>query len=308
VDGSHSWARERTPAAIRRDLVLASALGLDLTEVAPFVRSLRAVFKGPVILLVDHNPTLIAWLSTHDVESVVSRCSFWRRHEDRWTGFARVLQERPHFRNLLLADARQVVFQSDPFRDAPVELQFVEDIDQVVNAALVQDLVGEGLARRIVAAPSMLLDVVAGPGPAALRFCNEMRRLSAVARSGPAGWSGAENAVCTVVARLGLAAGDVSLNPQRVTIASNRHRVQDGLIVDPEGGVSPVVHGHARSPQLAAYVGDRWGVQVPNPKGVWTALAEAAARLFQFKNAVARSKPTVRPQTHRSRDEAVSVR
>ena len=43
------------------DLILGYATGYDAADVAPFVRSLRAVFDGPVVLVVDQEPALLAF-------------------------------------------------------------------------------------------------------------------------------------------------------------------------------------------------------------------------------------------------------
>jgi hypothetical protein len=45
------------------DLVLGYATGYDAAMIAPFVRSLRAVFDGPVALVVDDRPDVLATTS-----------------------------------------------------------------------------------------------------------------------------------------------------------------------------------------------------------------------------------------------------
>ena len=50
------------------DLILGYATGYDAADVAPFVRSLRAVFDGPVVLVVDQDPDLLAFLAQEMAE------------------------------------------------------------------------------------------------------------------------------------------------------------------------------------------------------------------------------------------------
>ena len=45
------------------DVVVGYATGYDAADIAPFVLSLRAVFEGPVALVVDAEPDLRAFLA-----------------------------------------------------------------------------------------------------------------------------------------------------------------------------------------------------------------------------------------------------
>lgn len=265
----------------RSAAVLGWAVGCDLAEVAPFVRSLRAVFPGRIILAVDRRPTLIAWLSTHGVEAVIAadRLVHWRPHPSmtRFAVFAQVLQDRPEIEEVLLADVRQVVFQTDPLSETTGDLVFFEDTRPVATAPrmtafrLMQAMVGHTLAGGIAEARPVLADVVAGSSVAVLRFCRTMLLLGGNPGSGAgfgAGFgAGADQAACNVIARLGLAGGEIATHAGRVAVASERHRVLDGRLIDPDGRISPVVHGYHRVPAFADLVRERWSLPRTGRRG-----------------------------------------
>lgn len=264
--------------------VVACAVGLDIAETAPFVRSLRSVFQGPVFLLVDQRPTLIAWLKTHRIEVVVSP-----RRAGRWAQIADVLEASPVIETVMIADPRAVVFQADPFRHPAPELQFVEDLARTVNSALVQELIGSTLARRVLSQPSVLTEVISGPRVAAIRFCRTMHRLAVVSRSGLVVRVGVDKAVSAIIARLRLAGGVVApASAGRVAVVTAAHRIERGRVVNPNGQSSPIVCGYDRSPAVQRYLDARWGVR-PRPRPgrltVWRRFGrrlQALARGLQF--------------------------
>jgi len=72
-----------TFAAAEHDLILGYATGYEAADVAIFVRSLRAVYAGPVVLVTDQDPALLDFLAQHGVESAPPplACSgVWRPH------------------------------------------------------------------------------------------------------------------------------------------------------------------------------------------------------------------------------------
>ena len=255
------------PMLRERDAVLASAVGCDLAEVAPFVRSLRAVFSGQILLLVDRDPTLSAWLSTHGVETIVAadRLLHWRPHAavTRFAVYAQLLQERREIRNVILADVREAVFQSDPFRDAADDLTLFSGAggalaEAAVNNRAMHALVGEGLARDLGGRPPVSVGLVAGPTEAVVRFCRTLLLLATAPSVGSV--AGIDRAACHVIAHLRLAGGAVRANHGRVATASKALRVEDGLIVNPDESFSPVVLGYRRAADIAAHVEATWGL------------------------------------------------
>lgn len=250
--------------------VMACATGLDLAEIAPFVRSLRAVFAGQILLIVDRQPTLLAWLSTHGVEAVVAadRLMHWKPQQpavSRFAVFAQLLQERREIRQAILADPRQVVFQTDPFRRATEDLEFFTGAggatpglgEQRAMVAMLGDSLAQDLGRR-----SRIADLIAGPAEAVVRFCRSLLLLCAQPRAGFG--SGLDRAASHVVAHLGLAGGEIRRNFQRAAIASCGMRIADGRILNPDDSSSPIVVGYRRCPDLALHVDRHWGLP-PNP-------------------------------------------
>lgn len=253
------------PSVLREeDAVLACAVGCDLAGIAPFVRSLRAVFPGQVILVVDRKPTLLAWLSTHGVETVIAadRAPHRKPHAmvARFAVYAQLLQERPEIRNVILAEVRDVVFQGDPFADPPADLHLFEGGASAagLNARVLQALIGEGLARDLGQRPPVSPGVVAGPSAAVVRFCRAMLLLCDMPGSSLGG--GIDQAACHVIAHLRLVGGDVRPNFERAVVASSGLRVKDGRILNPDDSFSPVIVGYGRSRELSAHVRARWGL------------------------------------------------
>lgn len=248
---------------------MACATGLDLAEIAPFVRSLRAVFAGQVILIVDRKPTLLAWLSTHGVEAVVAadRLLHWKPQPAvaRFAVFAQLLQERREIRQTILADPRHVVFQTDPFRGATDELEFFSGAGGATpglgEQRAIAAMIGESLAHDLGRRPR-IADLIAGPTGAVVRVCRSLLSLCAQQRMGSD--SGLDRAASHVVAHLGLAGGEIRRNFQRAAIASCGMRIADGRILNPDDSSSPIVVGYRRCPDLALHVDRHWGLP-PNP-------------------------------------------
>lgn len=251
--------------AREQQAVMACATGFDLAEIAPFVRSLRAVFAGQVILIVDRKPTLLAWLSTHGVEAVIAadRLLHWKPGPAvaRFAVFAQLLQERRELRQVILTDVREVVFQADPFRHATDDLEFFTGAGGATPGAAelraIEAMVGENLARDL-ARRSRIADVVAGPSEAVVRFCRSLLLLGGVPRAGLG--AGLDHAACHVLAHLGLAGGEIRRNFQRVAIASCGMRVEDGRVLNPDGSLSSIVVGYRRYADVTLHVDRRWGV------------------------------------------------
>lgn len=306
MDGAFHIDRGAIQVARSGNAVLAYAVGLDLTDLAPFVRSLRAVFSGQVVLAVDRQPTLIAWLSTHGVETVIAERRMWARPSAiaRWGFFARFLRDRPDIRNVLIADVGSVVFQGDPFREMSGRLEFVEDEGQSANAALIRDLVGEALARKVTASAPVVAGMIAGPNEAVVRCCRMMQRLSAAAQSGWGSRIGVEQTVCTVVARLGLEDVHVRANFGRVAVVSDQQVVVDGRLLNPQGGSSPILHGYRHAARLADHVRDRWGL--PRSVQAWPNVSGWGEVM---RTLLAGSQPEVAPTAaRRSRSSVMMAR
>jgi hypothetical protein len=275
----------RPPSA--GDAVLGYAVGYGIAEISPFVRSLRAVYSGQVILVVDHKPALLAWLSSHGVEAVIAadRLTHWSPHPvvARFAVYTQILQERPAIRNVVTTDVRDVVFQGDPFAGPPGELEFFVEAEQwrladhAFNVKHLRALVGEGLARDLGGRVCVCVGVVAGSSAAVARLCRAILLLCAIPRSRVGGAFGADQAACNVIAHLNLVGGEILPNYGRVATigltAPERLGLEDGVILNPDASVSPIVHQYDRIPPLAAHVRDRWGMPAGAGRRGWAGSA-----------------------------------
>lgn len=260
--------------------VLGYAVGYGVAEIAPFVRSLRSVFAGQIVLVVDHKPVLLAWLSTHNVEAIIApgRTRLWTPHPvvARFAAYAQILQGRPETHRVVVTDVRDVIFQSDPFATADDDLQFFIEAegrslaDHAFNMKHLKALVGAGLANDLGARACVCVGVVAGSNAAVLRFCRAVLLLCAIPRSNVGGAFGADQAACNLIAHLNLVDGKILPNYGRVATIGltppEKLRYEDGMILNPDGDASPIVHQYDRHPQLTAHVQRRWGLRVGAPR------------------------------------------
>lgn len=284
--------------------VLGYAAGYGVSEIAPFVRSLRSVFSGRIILVVDRKPALLAWLATYGVEPVIAaeRMLHWAPHPvvARFAVWAQILQGRPEIRHVVTSDVRDVVFQGDPFADPDPGLQFfieAEDrslAEHAFNRKHLRRLVGDRLAEDIGQLPCVCVGVVAGPAASILRFCRTVLFLCAIPRSQVGGAFGTDQAACNVIAHLNLVGGDIRPNYTRVATigltAPENLRLEDGVIVNPDGGVSPIVHQYDRIPRLLTHVQARWG----QPASLRSPTRSPWRRVAKLRDSVLRCLPELR--------------
>lgn len=252
------------------DIVLGYATGYDAHDIAPFVRSLRAVFAGEVALVVDDRPDVAALLAENGVQALSAAVAgAWAPHAvmARFAAFDRHLAGRPHARSVLLTDVRDVVFQNAPFEPTPEGLEvFLEGDrlgDHAFNMKYLRAVAGEAMAARLAPAPSVCVGTVMGPREEVVRFCRLVLMLAAIPRSDIGGTFGADQAACNLALHLGLLKARVNPNFGRVaTIGltpSESLSFENGRVINPDGSVSAIVHQHDRHPALAAAVHGLWG-------------------------------------------------
>lgn len=267
-----------TIAASSQNLVLGYATGYDAADVAIFVRSLRAHYSGPVALVVDPDEELRAFLASHGVQALDAPCvgtgaagagKSWAPHPvvSRFAGFDILLRERPWVRNALLTDVRDVVFQSDPFAPEVTGLEFYAECDTPLkthdfNMKYLRAVAGDCFADNIGNKACICVGTVLGPREALSRFCRLILMLGAIPRSEIGGAFGADQASCNLAVHLGLIEGQVFANHSRVAtlgmVPADQMSLVDGVIRNPDGSASPVVHQYDRHPELMTAMWQAW--------------------------------------------------
>jgi len=267
-------ARTGSPVASSApdDLVLGYATGYDAAMIAPFVRSLREVFDGPVALVVDDRPDVARLLAEHGVEAVhMPAHAGWEPHPvmARFAAYTRLLERYPDAVDVLLTDVRDVIFQAEPFGPPPRRLEvFVEFEggvlgDHAFNMKHLSALVGDEMAATVADKPCICVGTVMGPREEIARFCKTLLMLAAIPRSEVGGAFGADQAACNLAVHMGLVKAEVRPNFGRVATlgmtTGDGIAFEDGLVVNPDGSVSAIVHQHDRHPEIDRAVHARWG-------------------------------------------------
>lgn len=276
------------------DLVLGYATGYDAAMIAPFVRSLREVFDGPVALVVDDRPDVLQLLAEHGVEAVHMPASAgWEPHPvmARFAAYAGLLERWPDAVDVLLTDVRDVIFQAEPFGPPPRRLEvFVEFEggvlgDHAFNMKHLSALVGDEMAATLAAKPCICVGTVMGPRDEIARFCKTVLMLAAIPRSEVGGAFGADQAACNLAVHMGLVKAEVKPNFGRVATlgmtAGDTITFQDGQVVNPDGSVSAIVHQHDRHPEIDRAVHARWGHDLRHCQRVQPKTAADRGRRFR---------------------------
>lgn len=279
------------------DAVLGYATGYDAHDIAPFVRSLRAVFDGEIALVVDDRPDVRALFDQHRVRMLTpARIDGWEPHAvmARFAAFDRYLAERADIHSVLITDVRDVLFQKPPFIPQPTGLEvFVEGDrlgDHAFNMKYLRALIGEAMSEALAPAPAICVGTVMGPRAEVVRFCRMVLMLAAVPRSEFGGAFGADQAACNIAIHMGLLKAEVRENYGRVATIGltpgDTLGLEDGQVVNPDGSMSAIVHQHDRHPHLAAAMHERWGQGLEvrgrvQPKGAghrWRKLRDSVLR------------------------------
>ncbi|GAA0384827.1 hypothetical protein GCM10009093_09690 [Brevundimonas terrae] len=265
-----------TIAASHQDLVLGYATGYDAADVAIFVRSLRSHYSGPVAIVVDGDADLRAFLAEYDVEALDAPCTpdmasgkSWAPHPvvSRFAGFDLLLSERPWVRNALLTDVRDVVFQGDPFAPEVTGLEFFAECDAPLkshdfNMKYLRAVAGDCFADSVADRACICVGTILGSREALSRFCRLILMLGAIPRSRIGGAFGTDQASCNLAVHLGLIDGQVFANHSRVAtlgmVPAEKLSLVEGLICNPDGSVSPIVHQYDRHPELMTAMWARW--------------------------------------------------
>lgn len=285
------------------DLVAGYATGYDAHHIAPFVRSLRNVFDGEIVLAADARPDVEALFAEHDVGFLAQPdTQGWQPHPvmARFAAVDAHLAARRDIRNVLLTDVRDVVFQKPPFEPAPERLEVFLEGDRLADHAFdmkyLRALAGDGIADDLAAAAAICVGTILGPRADMVRFCRAVLMLAAVPRSEMGGSFGADQAACNMAIHMGLVEAEVRANYGRVATvglaAAGGFAFRDGQVINPDGSISAIVHQHDRHPLLAEAVRGRWAVGLEPRERVTP--KTMASRLQRLKQSLARRLPEAR--------------
>lgn len=284
------------------DVVVGYATGYDAADIAPFVLSLRAVFDGPVALVVDAEPALRAFLAQYRVTAVDAPVwRGWAPHPvmQRFVAFAGLLGDRPGA--ALACDVRDVIFQAPPFDPAPEGLEaYVEAetplADHAFNMKYLRALFGEGIAASLADKTCLCVGTILGPRTEVSRLSRLILSLAATPRSEFGGAFGADQAGFNMAIHQGLVGSSIRPNYGRVATLGltpgEALTFKDGKVVNPDESVSPIVHQHDRHPHLDAPVHALWGGGLEHRKRVRP--KSAGQKLEKLKASLRRRTPELR--------------
>lgn len=287
------------PASVRDGWVMGLAVGYPAEALAPFICSLRAVFNGRVTLVVSPDPDVLALLDRFDVDAkVMPDGQEWRPHfvVERFAIFAQLLKQAPPATQVLLTDVRDVVFQG-PLFDPPVkdieafpEGENITMSEHALNLRYGEALVGRPVSSIMDDQAPLCAGTIAGRAGKVAALCRTMLFLSAIPRSGRGSSFGADQAAYNLAVHLGLVEAEIQPNYGRVATLGWRDNVgaratEEGVILNPDGSASPIVHQYDRRADLSEAVARRWSTAPVIRSGPMTwrqRRAKAAASLQKW--------------------------
>jgi hypothetical protein len=260
------------------DLVMGLALGYGADELAPFLLSLRASgYAGEVVLLTSGvNEATAAFLARHGARPVAfhaARLMPMSLNSARMFRYLDILAERADAgaapARILLADTRDIVFQSDPFASlgtAPLRfhLETTPRLDGCpTNSDWLRRAFGAAVLAELGQHPVSCAGTLLGRADAVFEYLRHMTRL--LLEVPPAHrFSGVDQAVHNAILWRGLVAGAqaVANGAEVLTVPpeglGTLARLDGARIVNADGSASAIVHQYdrdtaAKRAVLAAY-------------------------------------------------------
>jgi hypothetical protein len=258
----------------RRDLVMGFATGYTPEAVRPFVESLLTAgrFRGEVVLFIGRSDVELAeYLGNRRIRAArfeVGSTSYGSVVMARWFSYwdfltAR-LEEGQIYRNILLTDVRDVIFQKPLFERRAEELEFHLEAGPKIgqcswNSAGIRITFGEEVLARMAERRISCAGVVTGRTSGILRYLAWMKililSLSEERRS-----QGIDQPIHNFVLYNGLLEeARVLENFRRVAtlhyVPATQIRVNDeAALVNPDGSICEIAHQWDRHPAFAAQI------------------------------------------------------
>jgi hypothetical protein len=258
--------------SVKDGWVIGLAVGYNSAELEPFVLSLRENFKGRITLIIKNDSEVIAFLNRNFVEfRVWPDYRGWRPHfvVERFALFANMLKMAPKDTQVLLTDVRDVVFQGAIFDPPLCNLEvFAEGVGITMSEHAFTRRYGEALVGRHLSSAMddqvpLCAGTIMGRADKVAALCRTMLFLSSIPRSGRGGAFGADQAALNVAVHFGLVEFEMQPNYGRVSTLGWHDNVSaqataDGVILNPDGSKSPIVHQYDRRDDLANAIARRW--------------------------------------------------
>lgn len=265
-------------------MVIGCAVGYGVADVTPFVKSLRAVTSAPAALIIRPDPVMEAFLAEHDVAAVPADApdefaGAYAPHivVSRFLYSIRALELYPQAARALVTDVRDVVFQSDPFAGATAPIcYYLEDEPNTlrtngggINLRWMSRVIGRKLADQLGDRGCVCVGTVLGDREQILEFCRLSLLLAAIPRAEVVRTFGfgVDQATCNMLAHGRLIAGTAICPNYGLVATVGRARPEElvldaeGLVHNPDGSVSAVLHQYDRHPHLLEEVVRRWGTE-----------------------------------------------
>lgn len=268
-------AIRRDFASGARDLVMGFAAGYPVTTIRPFVESLftAGAFVGKTVLFVKPEDTELAlYLQARGVTVVFFDPQAYQVSNlvmARWFAYSDYLRSEiksgKRYRNILLTDVRDVIFQKPLFSVPCGDLEFhYEAASPCIgkcewNSYWIREAFGEDILARLADKRISCSGTVTGQIHGVLLYLEQMQVLMlSLPDDVKKRW--ADQAVHNYVVHSGLVTGATILeNFRRVATlhyvsGAEVHPDEDSCVVNPDGQVSEIAHQWDRHPHLTAAI------------------------------------------------------
>lgn len=259
-----------------RDLVMGFATGYRIETIAPFVESLISdgAFVGEAVLFIRPNDLdLKAYLRERGIRTPLFQPADFPVSEAkfaRWFAYRDYIQRRigkgKRYRNILITDVRDVIFQK-PLFSVPceaLEFQFEAPEPRIgacpYNSNWVRQWFGDAALAALADKRITCSGTVMGQQESILRYIDAMKRLiSGLLEKGLTCRDG-DQGVHNYIAHSAMIGEAVFLdNYRRVATlhyvdGASLHTDECGRVVNPDGDVSELAHQWDRHPQLVAAI------------------------------------------------------
>lgn len=259
-----------------RDLVMGFATGYRIDAIAPFVESLISdgEFVGEAVLFIHPNaPDVRAYLKERGIRTALFQTAAYPYSQvmlSRWYAYRDYLMRRiakgKRYRNILITDVRDVIFQKPLFSQPcqALEFQFEAPDPRIGACPINSNWVRKGFGEQALAAIEekriTCCGTVTGRKDGILQYIDAMTRLIAVLPEEGLASTGVDQGVHNFIAHNAMIDGAVFLDNYRrvatlhyVDGASLRADAH-GRVVNPDGAISEIAHQWDRHPHLVAAI------------------------------------------------------